>query len=82
MNNSQLLLLKHQLHNINSGYTTIQINPESIGTQNLILAQAVKDPKVLDQMQDAWNNFVDSGQIWAMIIGIIFGYMFRSFTSY
>jgi hypothetical protein len=82
MNNSQLLLLKHQLHNINSGYTTIQITTESIGTQNLILAQAVKDPKVLDQMQNAWNNFVDSGQIWAMIIGIIFGYMFRSFTSY
>jgi len=47
-----------------------------------ILAQSVEDPDVLGQMQDAWNNFVSSGQIWALLLGIIVGYMFRGFTSF
>jgi hypothetical protein len=42
----------------------------------------VKDPDVLGQMQAAWNNFVKTGQVWAMLIGIIVGYMFKSLTSY
>jgi hypothetical protein len=82
MNNSQLLLLKHYLNDVNSGHTSVLMAQESITTQNLILAQNVRDPKVLEQMQKAWNNFVDSGQIWAMIIGIIVGYMFKSLTTY
>jgi len=82
MNNSQLLLLKHYLNDVNSGHTSVSMAQESITTQNLILAQNVRDPKVLEQMQKAWNNFVDSGQIWAMIIGIIVGYMFKSLTTY
>ena len=82
MNNTQLLLLKHNLNNINSGHNTVKIVNEQINQENLILSQTVKDPKVLDQMQNAWNNFVETGQIWALIIGIIVGYMFRSFTSY
>lgn len=45
-------------------------------------AQAVRDPKVLDQMQVAFKNFVDSGQVWALLIGLFLGYMFRSFTSF
>lgn len=82
MNNPQLLLLKHYLNDVNSGHTSVLMTQESIKTENLILAQNVKDPKVLEQMQKAWNHFVDSGQIWAMIIGIIIGYMFKSLTSY
>jgi hypothetical protein len=42
----------------------------------------IKDPDLLGQMQGAWNNFVKTGQIWAMLIGIIVGYMFKSLTSY
>ncbi len=82
MNNTQLLLLKHHLNNINSGHTTVSMIKQQITTENLILAQEIKDPKVLEQMQKTWNHFVDSGQIWAMIIGIVAGYMFRSLTSY
>ncbi|MGB7442449.1 MAG: hypothetical protein WA919_15400 [Coleofasciculaceae cyanobacterium] len=48
----------------------------------LFLAQSVEDPDVLGQMQDAWNNFVSSGQIWALLLGLIIGYMFRGFTSF
>lgn len=82
MNDTQLLLLKHHLNNINSGHTTVPMITKQMTTENLILAQDVKDPKVLETMQKAWNHFVDSGQIWYLIIGIIVGYMFRSLTSY
>jgi hypothetical protein len=46
------------------------------------LAQKIEDPDVLGQMQDIWHNFIESGQVWALVIGSFFGYMFKSFTSY
>ncbi len=49
-----------------------------IGT---ILAQKIEDPQVLEKMQAAYQNFIKSGQLWALIIGFILGYIFRSFTS-
>ncbi len=46
-----------------------------------LLAQSIEDPDVLGQMEKAWNNFIDSGQVWALLIGLVIGYMFRSLTS-
>ena len=46
------------------------------------LAQIIEDPDILGQMQAAWNNFIESGQVWAFLIGIFFGYLFKSLTSY
>jgi hypothetical protein len=45
-----------------------------------LIAQEFKQ----DMMGDAtksWNNFVKSGQIWALIIGVAVGYLFRSITN-
>ncbi len=47
-----------------------------------ILAQMVEDPDILGQMSDAWKNFVESGQVWALLIGVFFGYTFASFTRF
>jgi hypothetical protein len=47
-----------------------------------VLAQKIEDPDILGQMQDAWHNFIESGQVWALLIGSFFGYMFKNFTSY
>lgn len=47
----------------------------------VVVAQTVKDPEVLQQIQDAWNNFIDSGQVWALLIGLFLGYLFRTFIS-
>ncbi|MEM9138153.1 MAG: hypothetical protein AAGB01_12530 [Cyanobacteria bacterium P01_F01_bin.42] len=30
----------------------------------------------------ALENFIESGQVWALGIGFVLGYIFRSFTSY
>ncbi|MEA5516133.1 hypothetical protein [Nodularia sp. UHCC 0506] len=47
-----------------------------------LLAQKINDPDVVGQMQRTWNNFVESGQVWALLIGLVIGYMLRSLTSY
>ncbi len=40
------------------------------------------DQDILGDLVNAWNNFVQSGQIWALIIGIIIGYLVRGLTTY
>jgi hypothetical protein len=47
----------------------------------VVLAQTIEDPEVLQQIEDAWNNFIDSGQVWALLIGLFLGYLFRTFIS-
>jgi hypothetical protein len=53
-------------------------------TQYLItvMAKIDKEVDVLAQMQDAYNNFIESGQVWALLIGLMLGYIFRSFTGF
>ena len=46
-----------------------------------LLAQQFEDPDVLGQMEDAWYNFIDSGQVWALLVGVFFGYTFKGFTG-
>lgn len=41
----------------------------------------MKDIDVVADMQKAFQHFVNSGQAWALLIGLFVGYMFRSFTS-
>ncbi|HHP7232232.1 MAG TPA: hypothetical protein ACFCUY_15400 [Xenococcaceae cyanobacterium] len=47
-----------------------------------VLAQTIKDPDILGQMEAAWHNFIESGQVWALVIGLFIGYTFKGFTSY
>lgn len=41
-----------------------------------------KDTDVIAQFQQSFKHFVESGQVWALVIGVVIGYLFRSFTSY
>lgn len=53
-----------------------------IMNNTLVLAQNQADIDKIDIMSDivnAWQNFVETGQSWAMLIGIFLGYAFRSF---
>lgn len=47
--------------------------------RTIILAQQIEDPDIMGQMEDAWNNFVETGQVWALLIGVFVGATFRFF---
>ena len=61
---------------------TLDFYHHSLSHFATILAQIVKDPDILGQMRDAWNNFITTGQVWALLIGMFFGYLFKSLTNY
>ncbi len=46
-----------------------------------LLAQQIKPTDLSGDFGKGWDNFVKSGQIWALIIGTAVGYMFRSITN-
>ncbi len=64
----------------NSGEVFSQLMGESF-RQAIVLAQQVSDPDLMGQIKNAWDNFVETGQIWALIIGIVLGYGFRGFRG-
>lgn len=49
--------------------------------QSMVLAQQF-DQDILGDMGKLWNTFIESGQVWALIIGIVIGYMVRGLTAY
>ncbi len=53
----------------------------SQGTSTVVLAQ-FEDVDILADMVNLWNTFVESGQIWALIIGLVIGYFLRGLTTY
>ncbi|MBW4617597.1 MAG: hypothetical protein KME21_31220 [Desmonostoc vinosum HA7617-LM4] len=46
------------------------------------LAQTIHDPNVVGQIQKTWSHFVQTGQVWALLIGLVIGYIIRNLTSY
>ncbi len=46
-----------------------------------LLAQRIEDPDILGKFKKSWQNFIESGQVWALGIGFVLGYIFRTFTS-
>ena len=54
-------------------------------TQNLLLrtqpqriiAQQVTDPDMMGQIGEYLTNFYESGQLWALLVGIVLGYVIR-----
>ena len=46
-----------------------------------VLAQQF-DQDVVGDLGNALNTFVQSGQIWALLIGFVLGYLLRGMTTY
>ena len=46
-----------------------------------VLAQQF-DQDVVGDLGNALNTFVQSGQIWALLIGFVLGYLLRGVTTY
>ncbi|ABC98331.1 hypothetical protein SYN63AY4M2_06670 [Synechococcus sp. 63AY4M2] len=55
--------------------------PTSPALQTEAIVAQVFRQDVLGDIRKGWNNFVESGQIWALLIGIVAGYMLKSITS-
>jgi hypothetical protein len=47
-----------------------------------LLAQQFKETNISGDVSKAWQHFVKTGQVWAFLIGMIFGYLAKTFTSY
>ena len=58
------------------------LSQEQSPRREILIATQWQNIDVLQDMQDTWNYFIDSGQVWALLIGLVLGYMFRSLTSY
>lgn len=52
----------------------------SLFSGSIWIAQAVKDD-LFNNVGQSWNNFIQSGQVWALAIGFMVGYFFRGLTS-
>ncbi|MBD0268704.1 hypothetical protein [Pseudanabaena sp. FACHB-2040] len=62
-----------------SPVSTLLSNGEQ--AQAMVLAQQF-DQDVLGDMGNAWNTFIQSGQVWALVIGVVLGYLIRGMTTY
>lgn len=54
----------------------------NLPVNSIVLAQNITNPDVVGQMAKTWNHFVRTGQIWALLIGLVIGYIFRNLTKY
>jgi uncharacterized membrane-anchored protein YhcB (DUF1043 family) len=62
----------------------------SDGLQGLLSWHFSLDATLLAQLKDtlasdfqkSFDHFVKSGQVWALVLGIILGYMFKTFTTF
>lgn len=45
-----------------------------------LIAQTIHDSDLLGNVQKSFSNFIESGQAWALLIGLIIGYMIRGLT--
>jgi hypothetical protein len=52
----------------------------SLVSGSIWIAQAIKDD-LFNNVGQSWNNFIQSGQVWALCIGFVLGYLFRGITS-
>lgn len=74
-----LSLLQSSLNLLNHSHIAQNLMFQ-VHQQSLWIAQF--EDNLGSSFQSTWDNFIQSGQVWALIIGFIVGYVFRSITSY
>lgn len=47
-----------------------------------VLAQEQFDQDILSDLGNVISNFIESGQVWALLIGFVLGYVLRGVTTY
>ena len=52
---------------------------DPFANESYTIAQAF-DQDVLGDIKDGFTNFVETGQVWALVIGLVLGYLIRGIT--
>lgn len=55
--------------------------PLAIETQAQVVIGQNFDQDVLGDIRQGFQGFVESGQIWALLIGLVLGYLLKGITS-
>lgn len=59
-------------------------SPTELGWQppvtTTVLAQQF-DQDILGDLNNAFSTFIDSGQVWALLVGFVLGYLIRGITA-
>lgn len=77
---SQLVIRKISLTN---GDQSLDVDSWATPNHSLVIAQQqIQDIDILADVQAAFDSFVSSGQVWALLIGLVLGYLVRSLTTY
>ena len=71
LNPSVIDITNHLQSNIADIHLNVDMN---------LLAQQFKQD-VMGDVGKGWDEFVKTGRIWALIIGVVVGYLFRSITN-
>ncbi len=62
---------------INNGSNFLDLLEPKVLYSWQLFAQQV-DVNLWDDVQKAWNNFIESGQVWALLVGLVIGWMVKS----
>lgn len=71
----QITIWLHSMNHVQEQFSQLLLN-------STLVAQTITDPDLLGQFQSAFHNFIATGQVWALIIGLVVGYMLRGMTTY
>ena len=70
------------LPSLNHGHDAVSRLLLKLSVNWPVVAQNITDPKILDQIQAAFHHFIVTGQVWALLIGLVIGYLLRGLTTY
>jgi hypothetical protein len=73
-------LLQGGVHWVQSGSLDLDLLSD-VASSGLTIAQTFQD-NLFSNVGRSWDNFIRSGQVWALIIGFVIGYIFRGFSAY
>lgn len=63
-------------------FSALDLTHFHLNWQTLTATAQQFNQDVTKDLAGGWNNFIKSGQVWALVIGVTLGYLFKSITSF
>lgn len=61
--------------------TSVTLSSGLTSHEDVVIAQQFEQD-VLADISNAFQTFVETGQVWALLIGIVLGYLLKSITTF